>query len=107
MLTILPASLNSWIAGKEGTYAKTASPLTGWHHVAVVSDGNKTQAFLDGIPLDPVKGTVSSDLQTIGNHPDSLYDKRMAGGIDEQYIFSRPLTADDIKKVMALSQPKK
>ncbi|HEX8296008.1 MAG TPA: LamG-like jellyroll fold domain-containing protein [Chthoniobacteraceae bacterium] len=108
LLMLLPASLDYWTAGKGGTYAKTASPITGWSHVSVVSDGNKTQAFLNGIPLDPVKAIVSGDLKSVGNHPDSKHHHwMMAAGIDEQYIFSRPLTPEDIKKLMAFSQPKK
>ena len=105
---VLPSSLDYWTGGKGGTYAKTAAPLTGWHHVAVVSDGNKTQAFLDGTPLDAVKASVSGDVKTIGNHPNSQHHHwMMAGGIDEQYFFSRPLSPDEIKKLMAFSQAKK
>jgi hypothetical protein len=108
LLMLLPASLEYWTAGKGGTYAKTGTPITGWSHVAVVSDGSKTQGFLNGIPLDPVKGTVSSDLITVGSHPESQHHHwMMAGGIDEQYVFTRPLTPEDIKKVMEFSQPRR
>jgi hypothetical protein len=39
LLIVLPASLDYWTGGTGGKYAKTASPLSGWSHVAVVSDG--------------------------------------------------------------------
>jgi hypothetical protein len=68
---------------------------------------NKTQAFLNGTPLEVIKKNISSNLITVGNHPDSQHHHwMMAGGIDEQYVFTRPLSADEIKKLMVFSQGK-
>lgn len=108
LLMLSGDSLSYWTAGKGGAYAKTTAPLNGWHHMAVVCDGIKTQGFLNGTPLDSVKGNVSPDLRTVGNHPDSQHHHwMMARGIDEQYFFSRPLTSDEIKRLMVFSPVKK
>ena len=102
--------LSYWVATTKvgGDYAKTAAPLAGWMHVAVVADGSKTQAFLNGTPLDSVKGIVSQNLITVGTHPEAqLHDLMRAAGIDEQYFFSRNLSPDEIKRLIILTQPKK
>jgi hypothetical protein len=110
LLFLKPQALTYWHkkTAADGIYAKTAAPLNGWLHVAVICDGTKTQAFLNGTALDSVPGIVSHNLITVGNHPSSQHhDWMMAAGIDEQFIFSRNLTVDEIKKVMSFSQPKK
>jgi len=69
-------------------------------------DGQKTQAFLNGKPLNPVKGNVSRDLEAIGNHPSSEHRGwMMASGIDEMYIFNRVLPADDIVSLARVGKP--
>jgi hypothetical protein len=43
----------------------------------------------------------------IGNHvSDQLRNRRMAAGIDEQLLFSRVLTVDEIATVMNFTKPK-
>lgn len=109
LMVILPNELQYWVAStnKAGIYARTGTPLNGWVHVAVTYDGNKTQAFLNGIELDAVKGAVTSNLTTIGNHPSAEHQHwMMANGIDEQFIFGRALNANEIKRLMQFSQPK-
>jgi hypothetical protein len=108
LLFLLPNSLEYWVSNKGGVYGKTAEPLAGWHHVAVIFDGKKTQAFLDASPLEAYSGSVSGDLKTVGNHPENQHQHwMMAAGIDEQFFFDRPLSAEEIKKLMEFSGPKK
>lgn len=109
ILAVLENSLTYWPASvkKEGNYARTTAPLSGWIHVAVAYDGGKTQAFLNGAPLDSFGGSVSSTLQTVGNHPDPMHHHwMMAAGIDEQYFFLRNLTAAEVRKVCLASEIK-
>lgn len=106
LLDVEGQALAYWMGGKGGKYAEFATPLNGWYHVAVEFDGQKTQAFLNGKPLDPVKGNVSKDLQAIGNHPSSEHRGwMMASGIDEMYIFNRVLPADEIISVARVGKP--
>ena len=102
-------SLHYWdgAANKGGVYAKTADPLAGWLHLAVVCDGNKTTAYLNATPLDAAKGSLSRDLRVIGNSPDTQHHHwMMAAGLDEHFIFDRPLSAEEIKRLMLFTQPK-
>lgn len=108
-LYVLKQSLEYWnvSARKSGTYAKTAAPLTGWHHLAVTSDGNKTLAYLNGTPLDPVQGSLSKDLSTIGNNNSAQHQHwMMTAGLDEHFIFDKPLSVEEIKRLMQFSRPK-
>jgi hypothetical protein len=108
LLHVRPQELAYWHQGTSGygLYAKTKTPLSGWIHIAVTCDGAKTQAFLNGNPLDVIPGVISSTLRSIGNHT-KVDEKRMAAGIDEHFYFTRNLTADEVRKVMAFSQIKK
>ena len=91
---------------KNAQYAVTKSPLNGWYHFAVTFDGNVTQCFLNGSPLDSYQGCLSDDLLTVGSSPyDNSDGKTRSAGISEQYIFSRALSQDEIKQVMEFSKP--
>lgn len=108
-LFVQKQSLDYWDgdANKGGVYARTAAPLAGWLHLAVVCDGNTTTAYLNGAPLDAAKGSLARELRTIGNSPDAQHHHwMMAGGLDEHFIFDRPLTAVELKRLMEFSQPK-
>jgi len=90
----------------RGVFAETKTPLDGWYHMAITYDGNVTQCFLNGTPLDSIKGSASNDLATIGSCPSpQYYPWARAAGINEMFIFSRCLTADEIKQVMVFSKP--
>ncbi len=89
----------------EAPYAQTKTSLNGWYHMAITSDGYQTQCFLNGTPLDIAKGLISDDLGYEGSSPYPEFDdKTRCAGIDEQYIFNRILTADEIKQVMDFSK---
>ena len=65
LLSLGEKNMSYWLNGREAKYAEFAEPLAGWYHVAVEFDGQKTQAFLNGKPLDSVKGNVSKNLLSI------------------------------------------
>lgn len=96
-----PASVN-----KEVAWAESTEPLRGWHHVAVVVDGRKAQAYLDARPLAAVHDMDIKDLYIVGNQREEQNRHRcMAAGIDEQYLFARSLTDKEIAALMNLNKP--
>jgi hypothetical protein len=107
-LTIKENQILYWTArtGKWGVWAQSTEAITGWHHVALVANGHKVQAFLDGKPLAVVDELDLPDLSTIGNHRSADADHEfMAAGIDEQLFFARGLTAPEITTVMNATKP--
>jgi len=108
LLYLKATTLNYWLAkeNKAGVYARTGAPLHGWVHVAVVGDGIHTQCFLNGNPLDSVDEVVSPNIISEGSHFQQKHQAwMMAAGISEQYLYSRCLTAEEIKKLMDFSAP--
>jgi hypothetical protein len=105
-LYVTDNSLAHLFADAHAPYATTKTPLSGWYHVAITYDGEVTQCYLNGIPLDAYKGTISDDLGYVGGsqYPE-FSDSTRCAGIDEQYVFDRALNADEIKQVMDFSKP--
>lgn len=108
LLSISKTGLGYYDGGKKksGGFGGAASPLQGWHHVAIAIGQGKTQAFLDGQPLAVVNGTIDSVLKSVGNRPRKYDEELMASGIDEQLFFTRALSASEVAAVMAFSKPK-
>lgn len=108
LLSISKTGLGYYDGGKKkgGGFGKGASPLQGWHHVAIAIGQGKTQAFLDAQPFAIVNGTLDSVLKSVGNRPHKHDGEIMAGGIDEQLFFTRALSASEVAAVMAFSKPK-
>jgi hypothetical protein len=107
-LTIKETEIIYWSARTEkfGFWAQTTEPIRGWHHVALVGNGRKVQAFLDGKPLAATEDLDMADVSTVGNHRSADADHRnMAAGIDEQFLFTKSLSAPEVVTVMTSSQP--
>lgn len=80
--------------------------LKGWHHVAVAADGKETRAFLDGNLVGSIAEVVVTDLRSIGNHWQKAHQSwMMCDGLDDQFIFRRTLSAEEIQKVMQFKKP--
>lgn len=88
-------------------WAKAPKGIKGWHHVAVTFDGTNSQAFLDGRALAVVKGRVGENLEFYGANDQAAHEHwMMCGGVDEQIIFNRALTAAEVAAVMTFTKPK-
>jgi len=87
-------------------YGVISEGLRGWHHLAVTADGKETHAFLDGEAVGSIEEIVATDLRSIGNHWDKTHQNwMMCAGLDDQFIFRRDLTVEEIRKVMQFGKP--
>ena len=87
-------------------YGGLPAGIQGWHHVAVTADGKETRAYLDGKLAGRIGEIVATDLRSIGNHWEKPHQSwMMCAGLDDQLIFRRPLTAEEIQKVMQFEKP--
>jgi hypothetical protein len=78
-----------------------------WHHVALTRDGDIVELFLDSVSQGRKGGAagggaITTNLRSLGserlwiNHPPGPGDPHFQGSIDEFYIFSRALKAEEI-----------
>ncbi len=107
-LYVTDKALFAWSATAQAPRGYGALPanLQGWHHVAVAADGTVTRAFLDGKLIGSIPEIVATDLRSIGNHWEKAHQNwMMCAGLDDQLIFRRPLTAEEIQKVMQFEKP--
>ena len=103
----------------EGYFATggvlTAGELNKWHHVALVEDGTKGIAYLDGqsglgvtggdanrptapyAPLDGQPVRIGFSMGVGGNIGSEAY---VDGMIDEVFMYDRPLESDEIQDLM-------
>lgn len=90
------------------TGVRTAPYIDGaWHHVAATYDGATTRVFLDGEPVaDTDRFTFDTDPArvVIGEEID-LGSRSFDGRIDEVRIWSRALSAEEIREGMHLEAP--
>ena len=87
-------------------YSDTPAPTTGWHHVALTADGQKSTIYVDGHPVGSVPFVVEEGLTAIGNHADKGYQSRMmTSEMDDVFIFNRELTEAEINKLMPVRFP--
>ena len=93
---------------KEGSLYSSAGPTqleeNEWYHLAATWDGDTLEVYLDGelevtrsVPNFPLAG--ESGILAIGMTP-HFGGQPFRGGIDEVAIYDRPLTADELEKVM-------
>lgn len=81
---------------------KTELPRWQWHHVALVRDGQKVRAFLDGqLEIEttlPAKSAPAGFGQLfLGGRSDN--DSNWEGRLDEIAVFDRALTAREVSKL--------
>jgi len=101
-----------WVGGAYGTWpsAAVASIKLGeWHHIAGVYDGKEIRSYLDGKMAGSIAKNGEIDATTgdlvIGRDNRSGCDTRKCGQtIDEVMIWSRALSEDEIKQLMAGGQ---
>lgn len=98
-----------WVGGAYGTWPSSAVapiPLNEWHHVAGVYDGKEIRSYLDGEMAGKIAKSGKIDATTgdlvIGRDNRSGCDTRKCGQtIDEVMIWSRVLSEDEVKQIMA------
>ncbi len=76
-----------------------------WHHIAGVCEGNVLRVYIDGVErgMSKVDGDVNlstSNRWTLGRNEEFPGQRVFNGYMDGVKIFSQPLTADEIRKVM-------
>lgn len=85
---------------------------SGWHHLFCVADASagKLYAYLDGrlISSDTYDGTSETGTSTlnIGNSANGIGTAQAQGGIDDARVYSRALSAGEIKRLYDITQPK-
>ena len=86
---------------EQVTFALLPKGFTGWHHFAVTCDGQTTTAFLDGRRVGSVPEVLCMNILSIGNHWQRAHQHwMMCAGLDDQLFFRRPLTEQEVRKVM-------
>jgi hypothetical protein len=107
-LYVTGKALFAWSATAQAPrrYGVLPVGIQGWHHLAITADGKETRAFLDGKLIGSIGEIVATDLRSIGNHWEKQHQSwMMCAGLDDQLIFRRPLTAEEIQKVMQFEKP--
>ena len=83
-----------------------------WHHVAAVADGKVLRIYVDLAETVgqaySAKSKTNTSVVSLGSRQSGSgpFDANIAGVIDEVMIFSRALSAAEIKQLHALGQPK-
>jgi len=106
------AGLNNFmeaaVGGTAGNYTYGVSPVDDgeWHHVGWVYDGTMNYLYVDG-EVDATEEnsgqiTVSSYPLYIGTNSQHV-DRTWTGLIDDVLIFNRPLSQDEVQRVMQSS----
>jgi hypothetical protein len=94
-------------SGAESQLTAPARLATGWHHIAVVINGDTRamQLYLDGAVV--ASGTTAVLPSALGNttqnwlgRSEYAADAYYQGALDDFRIYDRPLAADEIQKVM-------
>ncbi len=94
-------------SGAESQLTAPSRLATGWHHIAVVINGDTRamQLYLDGAIA--VSGTTAVLPSALGNttqnwlgRSEYAADAYYQGALDDFRIYDRTLTADEIQKVM-------
>jgi hypothetical protein len=74
-----------------------------WHHIAYVRDGTTAYAYTDGILVGtetPSGNPATETRWSIGQEWDSSPSDEFDGIVDDVQFYNRPLTAQEIVKVM-------
>jgi hypothetical protein len=82
-------------------YGNLATPLNGWHHLALSVDGTQSTLYLDGKVHGTLPFVVTQEIRTIGNHAEEVHQqKMMVTALDEVFIFNRELKEAEVVKLM-------
>lgn len=87
-------------------YITGPDTLSGWHHVAITCGGRDTTLYYDGRKVATAPLVIQDTLEWIGNKPDpAQMTERMAGAMDDLFVFSRDLSAFEIGALMRFRPP--
>ena len=84
--------------------ARAASelPLNAWTHLAVTYDGSALKLFMNGkeVGSRAVSGSLATSAGALRLGGNGVWDEWFDGVIDEVRVYSRPLTAKQVRKDM-------
>ena len=93
---------------EDANYAAGAVALSGWHHVAVTSNGREMTLYYDSRKAGTAPLVIQDTLEWIGNRPDpAQMTERMAGAMDDLFVFGKELTVFEIGTLMKFRPPAK
>lgn len=93
---------------EDASYAAGAAPLSGWHHVALSSNGREMTLYYDARKAGVAPLVIQDTLEWIGNQPDpAQMSERMAGAMDDLFVFGKELTVFEIGALMKFRPPPK
>lgn len=73
-----------------------------WHLVVGVRNGTSHKLYVDGVEVGSGTGTartISVNKVAIGNNHDNTYDKIGTCAMDDAFVFSRALSATEVKNL--------
>jgi hypothetical protein len=85
--------------------SNTGTLTSGWHHVAMISEPNNLQLYLDGQPVGNMQtDNTLSDLGVTNQNwlgkPEWPNDAFFSGALDDFRIYNIAMSQDEIQKVM-------
>jgi hypothetical protein len=91
------------VGAQNHTFGTTPAPTSGWHHVALSSDGRQTTLFVDGRLQGKIAAVSADSLAAIGNHPSAYEQSRMmSASMDDVAIFNREMTDVEVVKLASV-----
>jgi len=88
------------LAGTTDVPQRNWVPRESWHHAALVRDGSRVTAYLDGRPQPEISGQAAappaSEEVFIGGRSDGRFN--FEGRIDEVAVYLRPVPAEEVQK---------
>jgi len=86
-------------------FSMPSASYQGWHHIAAVGSGTTTQFYVDGVYVGVSDRKSVHDVHSIGNYESPTsggLQQRFAERLDEFAIWSRALSAPEIREVYNL-----
>ena len=102
----VPANAPTVYYGSTSINATTGAAANVWNHVAATRSGNAVTIYLNGVQVGSGTnaGSVGTSRNwTLGQDTDSTAEP-MIGYIDDHAVYSRPMTANEIRRLYLLGR---
>jgi Concanavalin A-like lectin/glucanases superfamily len=93
-----------YISGDRSARGTSQIPLNTWTHLAVTYDGTVVRMFVDGVQVGTraVTGSIAVSTGALRIGGNTVWPEWFDGLIDEVRIYSRVLSAEEIRSDMTV-----